>query len=55
MSPKREIGSRKLLRAMGILKKEGYPMSFAGWLKLGVPFTVITTAAAGLILWLLWA
>ena len=27
MSPKREIGSRKLLRAMGILKRKRYPCS----------------------------
>ena len=49
------FGASANIVSMGILKKEGYPMSFAGWLKLGVPFTVITTAAAGLVLWLLWA
>lgn len=49
------FGASANIVSMGILKKEGYPMSFAGWLKLGVPFTVITTAAAGLALWLLWA
>ena len=49
------FGASANIVSMGILKKEGYPMSFAGWLKLGVPFTVITTAAAGLMLWLLWA
>ena len=41
--------------AMGIVKKEGYPMKFTGWLKVGVPFTVITTAAAAVVLWALWA
>ena len=49
------FGASANIVSMGILKKEGYPMSFAGWLKLGVPFTVITTAAAGLALWLRWA
>ena len=39
---------------MGILKKEGHPMNFAGWLKIGLPFTVITTASAALFLWALW-
>ena len=41
--------------AMGIVKKEGQPMNFAGWLKLGAPFTLLTTAAAAAFLWLIWA
>lgn len=41
--------------AMGIVKKEGYPMSFAKWLRLGGTFTLCTTAAAALVLWLVWA
>lgn len=40
--------------AMGILRKEGHPISFAGWLKVGGAFTIITTAAAAAVLWLLW-
>lgn len=41
--------------SMGILKKEGYPLKFSGWLKVGVPFTILTTAAASIILWFVWA
>lgn len=41
--------------AMGIVKKEGYPINFGKWLKVGVPFTLLTTASAALVLWLLWA
>ncbi len=41
--------------AMGIVKKEGYPMSFGKWLGLGAPFTLITTAAAAILLWFIWA
>ena len=41
--------------SMGILKKEGYPMKVSGWLKTGVPFTVITTVVSALVLWLIWA
>ena len=41
--------------SMGIVKKEGYPMKFSGWLKTAVPFTILTTGAAALVLWLLWA
>ena len=40
--------------SMGIVKKEGYPMKFSGWLKTAVPFTILTTGAAALVLWLLW-
>ena len=41
--------------AMGIVKKEGHPMNFSGWLKLGAPFTLLTTASAALLLWLVWS
>lgn len=41
--------------SMGILKKEGYPLKFSGWLKIGVPFTILTTAVASIILWFVWA
>lgn len=41
--------------AMGIVKKEGYPMNFGAWLKLGAPFTLVTTAAGAILLWLVWS
>lgn len=41
--------------AMGIVKKEGHPMNFGKWLKIGVPFTLLTTACAAVFLWLVWA
>lgn len=41
--------------AMGIVKKEGYPMTFGSWLKMGAPFTLLTTAAGAVLLWLVWA
>ena len=40
--------------AMGIIKKEGKPMNFASWLKLGLPFTLLTTGASALLLWAVW-
>ena len=49
------FGASANVVAMGIVKKEGYPMSFAKWLKLGGTFTLITTAAAAIVLWILWA
>lgn len=49
------FGASANVVAMGIVKKEGYPMNFGKWLKVGVPFTVLTTASAAAVLWLLWA
>lgn len=41
--------------AMGILKKEGHPVSFGGWLKVCVPFTILTVGVSALLLWFVWA
>lgn len=49
------FGASANVVAMGIVKKEGYPMSFAKWLKLGGTFTFITTAASALVLWFIWS
>ena len=49
------FGASANVVSMGILKKEGYPMKFSGWLKVGVPFTIITTAVAAAVLYLIWA
>lgn len=49
------FGASANVVSMGILKKEGYPVSFGGFLKIGAPFTILTTAAAAVILYLVWA
>ncbi len=49
------FGASANVVAMGILKKEDHPINFAGFLKIGAPFTIITTAAAALLLWFVWA
>lgn len=49
------FGASANVVSMGILKKEGYPLSFSGWLKIGAPFTLLTTASAAAVLWLIWA
>ena len=49
------FGASANIVSMGILKKEGYPIKFGGFLKISAPFTVITTSAAALLLWLIWA
>ncbi|MCQ2577842.1 MAG: TRAP transporter large permease subunit [Treponema sp.] len=49
------FGASANIVAMGILKKEGKPINFGGFLKISAPFTLITTAAAAILLWFLWA
>ena len=49
------FGASANVVAMGIVKKEGYPMSFGKWLKVCIPFTLLTTGTATLLLWLVWA
>ena len=49
------FGASANVVSMGIVKNEGYPMKFSGWLKVALPFTIITTGTAALVLWLLWA
>ncbi|MDR1074238.1 MAG: citrate transporter [Treponema sp.] len=48
------FGASANVVAAGILKKEGVNLNFAGWLKIGLPFTLITTTAAALFLWFVW-
>lgn len=48
------FGASANVVATGILKKEGYPVSFSGWLKIGAPFTLITTGVASIMLYLIW-
>ena len=49
------FGASANIVAIGILKKEGYPINFGGFLKISAPFTILTTVAAAAVLWLIWA
>ena len=49
------FGASANVVSMGIVKKEGYPMKFGDWLKVAAPFTILTTAASAIVLWLLWS
>lgn len=49
------FGASANVVAMGILKKEDHPVNFSGFLKIGAPFTILTTGAAAIVLWLIWA
>lgn len=48
------FGASANVVSVGILKKQGYPMQFKDWLKIGLPFTLITTGAASLFVWFVW-
>lgn len=48
------FGASANIVAVGILKKQNITMSFADWLKIGLPFTLLTTVAASGFLWLVW-
>ncbi len=48
------FGASSNVVASGILRKQGVPMTFGAWLKIGLPFTLITTIASSAVLWLLW-
>jgi Na+/H+ antiporter NhaD/arsenite permease-like protein len=48
------IGAAANVTAMGILEKEGKPVSFGGFMRIGLPFTVTATAAAYLALYLVY-
>ena len=48
-------GASANVASMGIVKKEGYPMKFGDWLKVAVPFTILTTGMSAVVLWLLWS
>jgi Na+/H+ antiporter NhaD/arsenite permease-like protein len=48
------FGASANVVSVGILKKQGTLVSFGQWLRIGVPFTLITVAAASAFIWLIW-
>ncbi|MDR1248525.1 MAG: citrate transporter [Treponema sp.] len=48
------FGASANVVSVGILKKQGTLLTFGQWLKIGVPFTLLTVAAAAAFLWLIW-
>jgi Na+/H+ antiporter NhaD/arsenite permease-like protein len=49
------FGASANVVSVGILRKQGVTMGFGQWLKIGLPFTVLTTAASALFIWLIWS
>ena len=48
------VGASANIAATGILKKEGYEVSFQSFMKIGVPFTLTAVTVDYLFLWLVW-
>lgn len=48
------IGASANIAACGLLKKEGYEVSFKDFMKIGAPFTLAAVLAAYLFIWFIW-
>ncbi|MDD5409754.1 MAG: SLC13 family permease, partial [Candidatus Omnitrophica bacterium] len=48
------IGASANIVACGLLKKEGYPVKFSDFMKIGIPFTFAAVIAAYLFVWFIW-
>lgn len=48
------IGASANIVACGLLKKEGYPVKFTDFMKIGIPFTLAAVTAAYLFIWFIW-
>jgi len=48
------IGASANIVACGLLKKEGYKVSFADFMKIGIPFTLAAVGAAYIFVWFIW-
>jgi Na+/H+ antiporter NhaD/arsenite permease-like protein len=48
------FGASANVVAVGILRRQDVSMNFGQWLNIGVPFTLFTTAASAIFLWLVW-
>lgn len=48
------IGATANIVASGLLKKEGYPVKFTEFMKIGIPFTIAAVGASYLFVWFIW-
>ncbi|MBI5699655.1 TRAP transporter large permease subunit [Candidatus Saganbacteria bacterium] len=48
------IGASANIVTCNILKREGYPVTFSAFMRIGVPFTLAAVSAAYLFLWFVW-
>jgi Na+/H+ antiporter NhaD/arsenite permease-like protein len=48
------FGASANIVSIGILRKQGAEVNFLRWLKIGLPFTLVTTFCAALFVWVMW-
>jgi Na+/H+ antiporter NhaD/arsenite permease-like protein len=48
------IGASANIVSVGILKREGYPISFMEFVRIGLPFTLAATVLSYVFIWLVW-
>ena len=46
------IGASANIVSMGIMKREGYKTTFAGFVKIGLPFTIASVVASSAFIWI---
>jgi Na+/H+ antiporter NhaD/arsenite permease-like protein len=49
------IGASCNVVTVGLLRKEGYPVKFSEFVKMGLPFTLIAVLLGSLFIWFVWA
>lgn len=49
------IGASANIAGVGMLRKEGYEVSFGDFMKIGIPFTLTAVIAGYLFVWIVWA
>lgn len=49
------IGAAANVVAIGILKREGYPVTFRQFMSIGLPFTIVAVLAGCMLIWLVWS
>jgi Na+/H+ antiporter NhaD/arsenite permease-like protein len=48
------FGASANVVTVGLLRKQGTTLSFGRWLKIGLPFTVLTTTVSAVFIWFVW-
>jgi len=49
------IGAAANVVAIGILRKEGYPVTFREFMRIGLPFTIVAVLAGCTLIWFVWS
>ena len=48
------VGAAANIVSVGILRREGYPVSFWSFMKIGLPYTIAATVSGAAFIWLVW-